>query len=215
MKIEFSSVEFRSIVSVGVAASKGDITPIIESINLSSSGGEITAVATDRYRIARSKFTPRIEQFEEVADFDITVDAQSLTKFWNSVKVQAMKGYEPITFEITYGDAGQQFWTASYGGTVVSQPEVKGSFPPVVRLIDVDMEEYKGLPEVTLDPTFLADLGKLFSASDSVRVDKNVGWTFHFGAGDNSKPKAVYITRKSERDGVLIDYLVQPKMYTR
>ena len=59
MKIHFTAEEFRSIVSVGVASSTDEVTPIICATNISfSEQGEVTAIATDRYRVARVQFTP-------------------------------------------------------------------------------------------------------------------------------------------------------------
>lgn len=127
MKVLFSAVEFRSIASVGVAASKDDVTPIIMSINLSNVGGEIIAVATDRYRIARSKFTPSTVQYEELPEFDITIPAESIIKFWNSIKVQALKGFMPIELEIIAGDV-EQYWTFTYDGVRVSGRKLVATF---------------------------------------------------------------------------------------
>jgi hypothetical protein len=216
MKVLFSPVEFRSIASVGVIASKEDITPIICSVNFKYEGGEFSAVATDRYRIARSKFTLSTVQHDELPDFDITIPASMLTKFWNSIKVEALKGVAPIEFDITYGDV-EQYWSFTYNGVVSSGAEVKGSFPPVEKLIQVDLEQYTGTPKVGLKPSFLADLGKLFAASDYTKVDKDLPWTFYFGNSDSGKPMPVYVTRNPERtDGAsVIEYLVQPNYILR
>jgi hypothetical protein len=214
-KILFSPVEFRSIASVGVAASKDDVTPVIMSINISNENSEITAVATDRYRIARSMFTLTIDQTESLGDFNITIPSDAVTKFWNSIKVQALKGNIPIELEVTAGDV-QQCWTLSYDGITASGAEVRGSFPPVDRLLDIDMNNYTGVPKVGLKPGFLADLSKLFAATDYAKVGKDLAWTFHFGNSENDKPMPVYVTRNPERDSSsVIEYLVQPNLILR
>lgn len=215
MKVLFSAVEFRSIASVGVAASKDDVTPVIMSINLSHKFNEIIAVATDRYRIARSKFTPTTVQYDELPEFDITIPAESVIKFWNSIKVNALKSAMPVELEITAGDV-EQYWTLSYEGVRVSGAEVRGNFPPVGKLIDIDINTYTGVPKVGLKPGFLADLGKLFAASDYAKVGKDLPWTFYFGNSESNKPMPVYVTRNPERDGSsVIEYLVQPNLLLR
>ena len=216
MKFIFTAVEFRSIASVGVVASKEDITPIIGVINLSLVAGEFHAVSTDRYRIARSRFTPTVEQGELPEEFSLNMDAPTVIKWWNSIKVEALKGFSHIYLETVAGDMpGEIYYKLSFNGNVISSPEVRGNFPPVERLMEIDLNEYQGLPQVSLNPSFVADLTKLFAADDYAKPTKNVGWTFHFGSGETSKPKPVYITRKSDRGGAAIDYLLQPVMILR
>lgn len=215
MKVLFSAVEFRSIASVGVAASKDDVTPIICSINISNENSEITAVATDRYRIARSMFTLTIEQSNELGDFNITIPAESVIKFWNSIKVQALKGFAPVELEVIAGDV-EQYWTLSYDGIRVAGAETRGNYPPVDKLLDINLNNYTGIPKVGLKPGFLADLGKLFAASDYAKVGKDLPWTFYFGKSESDKPMPVYVTRNPERDGSsVIEYLVQPNLLLR
>lgn len=212
MKFMFSPVEFRSIASVGVAASTDKVTPIINVISLSFDGKEVRALATDRYRIAQSKFMPSVEQLDEAGEFTVNMYAPTVTKFWNSIKANALKGNEVVMLELIPSDLGETYFRLSHGGNIVTEAETRGNFPPVEKLINVDMQEYKGIDSIALDPRFIGDLSKLFAADDFAKPIANIGWTFHFGKSDSDKPKPVYITRKSDRGGAVIDYLVQPRI---
>lgn len=217
MKILFTPVEFRSIASVAVAASSDDVTPVITSVRISVESGQVTAVATDRYRIARSIFTPTIEQ--EFSSGDILISAKELTKFWNSIKVNALKSQLPITFAILVDNQYPDNKIASleYDGMRIETHGMRGNYPPVEGLMTgYDMAECSGVPAVALKPKFLADLDKLFSAFDSAKPSKDIAWTFRFKGTESGKPGPVYITRNGERsDGGVLDYLVQPNLLLR
>lgn len=217
MKILFTPVEFRSITSVAVAASSDDVTPVITSVRISVESGQVTAVATDRYRIARTIFTPSIEQ--EFSSGDILISAKELTKFWNGIKVNALKSNLPIALTILtdeqYPDS--KMYSLEYDGMRVESHGMRGNYPPVEGLMSgYDVSECSGVPAVALKPKFLSDLDKLFSAFDSVKPSKDIAWTFRFKGTESGRPGPVYITRNGERsDGGVLDYLVQPNLLLR
>lgn len=220
MKILFTPVEFRSIASVAVAASSDDVTPVITSVRISASGGEVTAVATDRYRIARSIFRPTMtDAIDPSLEGEVLVSAKELTKFWNGIKVVALKSHMPIIFSVLIdGDyPNDKIVSLEYDGMRIETRGVRGNYPQVDSLMSgYNLEDCSGVPAVALKPKFLADLDKLFSAVDYAKPSKDIAWTFRFKATDSGKPGPVYITRNGERDSsAVIDYLVQPNLLMR
>lgn len=220
-KIMFTPEEFRAVASVGVAASTEDITPIINAVNISvSETGEVTAVATDRYRIARVIFTPKTDKLAVLTGEDsITINAKELSKFWAGIKVNALKSHMPV---ILFIEEDLQFtngkiYTLEYDGTRVQGRSVAGNFPPVERLMaDYNLEQCEGVPSVALNPNFLGDMVKMYHPRDDKKINmKNVAWQFRFKATDSKKPGPVYITRGSDIAGATLDYLVQPNLLLR
>ena len=220
MKILFTPVEFRSIASVAVAASSDDVTPVITSVRISVESGQVTAVATDRYRIARTIFMPSLtDQLEPPAEGSILISAKELTKFWNGIKVNALKSQLPIIFTILTDEQypDNKMYHLEYDGMRIEGNGMRGNYPPIEGLMSgYDVTECSGVPAVALKPKFLADLDKLFSAFDSAKPSKDIAWTFRFKATESGRPGPVYITRNGERtDGGTLDYLVQPNLLLR
>jgi hypothetical protein len=216
----FTPVEFRSIASIGVAASNDDVTPVITSVRISVSDGEVTTVATDRYRIARSIFRPSMtDAIDPASENNILISAKELTKFWNSIKVAALKSHMPIILNILTDEQypDNKKYVLEYDGSRVESNAMRGNYPPVEGLMTgYDESDLSGVPQVALKPKFLADLDKLFSAFDSARPSKDIAWTFRFKGTDSGKPGPVYITRKGEStDSGTLDYLVQPNLILR
>jgi hypothetical protein len=229
MKIHFTAEEFRSIVSVGVASSTDDVTPIICSTNISfSEQGEVTAIATDRYRVARVQFTPLKLGEPDVSkgEDSVTINTKELAKFWATVKTDVMRGGFWITLETESFAGSPDMYTLSCASTgiTVKGMEVYGNYPNVGKLMEgYSEEEATGVPSVALNPNFLGDLVKMYHPRDSGKVNmKFIAWTFRFKAtaqdqGSN-KRNPVYVTREAERGGATssrLDYLVQPSMLVR
>ena len=218
-KIVFTPEEFRSIASMGVAASTDDITPIINTVQVTVAGGEVTAIATDRYRIARVIFTPKIDNFL-MTDDTININAKELTKFWAGIKVKAARSIMPITMTImteedNYGDS--KSYTLEYDGSTSHSAGVKGNYPPVAKLMTgYDVGDCAGVPAVSLKPSFLGDLAKMYHPHDDSRIKmSDIAWQFRFKQTESSKPGPVYITRGSDILGATLDYLVQPNLLLR
>ncbi len=219
-KIFFTPEEFRAVASVGVAASTDDVTPIINSVNISvTDAGEVTAVATDRYRIARVIFTPRLDEAVIGGEDSITINAKELTKFWNGIKAVAIKSHMAIvlTFQDDEDYTNSKTYSLEYDGSRVENRSVQGNFPPVGKLMtDYDIEQCEGVPSVVLNPNFLGDMVKFYHPRDDKKVNmKNVSWQFRFKQTDSKKPGPVYITRGTDIAGARLDYLVQPNLLLR
>jgi hypothetical protein len=216
--IMFTPEEFRSVVSVGVAASTDDVTPIINAVQISvSETGEVTAVATDRYRIARVIFTPKMDGAVIGGEDSVTINAKELTKFWSGIKAVAMKSsHIPIVLDIT-ADGDHKKYTLEYDGSRVESYAVRGSYPPVEKLMTgYDLDDCAGVPTVALKPSFLGDLAKMYHPRDDNRIKmSDIAWQFRFKVTESSKPGPVYITRGSDIVGATLDYLVQPNLLLR
>lgn len=219
-KIMFKPEEFRSVASVGVAASTDDVTPIINAVNISvTNAGEVTAVATDRYRIARVIFTPKMDEAVIGGEDSITINAKDLTKFWNGIKAVAIKSHMPVILfieeDLQYPSS--KIYTLEYDGTRVQGRSVLGSYPPVEKLMTgYDLDDCAGVPAVALKPSFLGDLVKFYHPRDENRIKmSDIAWQFRFKQTDSNKPGPVYITRGSDIAGATLDYLVQPNLLLR
>ena len=219
-KIMFTPEEFRSVASVGVVASSDDVTPIINAVNISvTDAGEVTAVATDRYRIARVIFTPKMDEAVIGGEDSLTINAKELTKFWNNIKAVAIKSHMPIILDIQEDEdyTDSKTYSIEYDGSRVENRSVRGNFPPVERLMtDYAVEQCDGVPAVSLNPNFLGDMVKMYHPRDDKRINmKQVAWQFRFKQTDSKKPGPVYITRGSDIAGATLDYLVQPNLLLR
>ena len=220
-KIMFKPEEFRAVASVGVAASTDDVTPIISAVNISvSESSEVTAVATDRYRIARVIFTPKMDEAVIGGEDSININAKELSKFWAGIKVAALKSHMPIVLTIITEEgeySNTKKYVLEYDGSRVENFGVNGNYPPVQKLmVDYDLEQCEGVPAVALKPSFLGDLVKFYHPRDESRIKmSDVAWQFRFKATDSKKPGPVYITRGSDIAGATLDYLVQPNLLLR
>ena len=219
-KIMFKPEEFRSIVSVGVAASSDDVTPIINAVSISvSEAGEVTAVATDRYRIARVIFTPKMDEAVIGGEDSLTINAKELSKFWAGIKVTALKSHMPVVLfiEEDLQFTNSKIYTLEYDGTRVQGRSVMGNYPPVEKLMTgYDLDDCAGVPTVALKPSFLGDLAKMYHPRDENRIKmSDIAWQFRFKQTDSKKPGPVYITRGSDISGATLDYLVQPNLLLR
>ena len=220
-KIMFTPEEFRAVASVGVAASSDDVTPIINAVNISvSETGEVTAVATDRYRIARVIFTPKMDEAVIGGEDSLTINAKELTKFWNGIKATALKSHLPVIMTIITEEgeySNTKKYVLEYDGSRVENFGIKGNYPPVEKLMSgYDLDDCAGVPAVALKPSFLGDLAKMYHPRDDNRIKmSDVAWQFRFKQTDSKKPGPVYITRGSDIAGATLDYLVQPNLLLR
>jgi len=217
-KIMFTAEEFRSVVSVGVAASTDDVTPIIEAISISVNDGVVTAMATDRYRIARVKFTPEIADAVTGGDAHVLIGAKELAKFWATIKTEFLKSGTYVTLEIGESESGNSAYELEYlgSGIKISGVERGGNYPPLERLMEgYELGDCDGVPTLGILPQYLGDLAKIFHPRDSAKVNvKTTAWEFRFKRSESGKPGPVYITRGGSGNAS-VDYLVQPNLLTR
>ena len=217
MELHLTAQEFRALVSTGVAASSDLVTPILMSVQVSydSDTNQVTVMATDRYRIARNVFTP-VKEVISPRDTQVLIPAKELQKYWGAIRINALKSNETISLEILEV-ANYSGYTISYAGQTISGEELHGNFPPVDRLMPETGKhlEFPPMQGVSLKPAFLADLGKLFAASDLPRETlKDIPWSFFTQERESGKPGPVYITRKTGENST-VEYLVQPNLILR
>ena len=213
MRIMFTAREFRAIVSTGIAASTADVTPALLQIQLSydAEAQLVTAVSTDRYRVARNRF-PLHYAGDDVESFEIMLPAKEITKFWSSIKVSALRSNSAIMLDIIVAD-GRQLWTLQFDNQRIGGDELKANYPPVDRLFPVNYADAVPAQGVNLNMAYVGDLAKLYAASDSSKTNlKELPWQIFTQAGD--RPLPVYFTRATS-DGALVDYILQPNLLVK
>lgn len=204
--------ELASIASVAVAASKESFPPIIQTVRLEvDESGELSAMATDRYRIARVRFIPRIAPGEA---FAVTLPAKELVAFAKTVG--APRHLEEIRFTLEVTDDGKRLvhLSALVGGQSVRLVEVYGDYPSVARLIPSveDLDKMGETGPLALNLKYVADAGKVSLPGDG-RGSMDV-LRFYFTMTENpAKPGPVLLRR--EWNGATLDYLVQPNLMLR
>lgn len=221
-RITLTPAEFRSIVSIGVAASTNDITAIITGVNISVTAGLLAAVATDRCRVARVEI-PLGERIAE--DFEITISAKELTAYWGSIKATALKGNSGVELTIHAPENPvspnmPMRYELAYSGSTKAGEGIYGSYPPVARLMEgYDLSQCDGTPSLLLRPSFLGDLAKIFHPSDDARENlKEIAWEFRFkpSPAEGKIAPPIYATRYAhDRDLIRLDYMLQPNKEVR
>jgi hypothetical protein len=218
--------QLRAIATLSHAASRDDMTPVITGVHLEVSAGIVTAVATDRYRVAELTFpamttdeTPGLAglTFEPLAG--VIIPAPLLAR---TVKQLPRRSILPTvaTIAVTYDDSadGRRLirFADTYAGFDTSDQAISGNYPPVARLFPADvayLEPYAG--GVGLNAGYLATLDKLALPGD-LRGPKV--YSMHTQAGDTyapNKPKPVLFTRGDVDKGGMLRYLLQPNLILR
>ena len=216
MKMYFTGAQMRAIVSTGVAASADDAIPVLQTISFTFNAetNEITAIATDRYRIARNRFTVSEGDVFDGVSFTVLLPVKPVTAFWNSVKTAALRGNLPVVFSVDLESDTVTGFSIEYAGQTFNGVPVSGNYPNIERLIpsSSDVESFKPASVFGLNPRFIGDLAKLFCADDLPRENlKETPWSFHSQmAAEVMRPGPVYITRPGG-----VDYLLQPVMRLR
>lgn len=213
----FTAKEFRAIVTTGVASSStDDVAPALLQVKVSYDAESqlVTALATDRYRIARNRFTMRFADLSQES-FEILLPAKQIAKFWTSVKSSALRHDGAIIMlDIVSGD-GQTVWSLEHDNQKVGGVELIGNFPPVERLMPDATPEWSPAQGVSLNMTYVGDLAKLYAASDALRANlKGIPWQMFTQETESGRPGPVYFTRPTD-DGAIVDYLLQPNLIVR
>lgn len=209
----FTAREFRAIVSTGVAAATADVTPVLTQIQLSYDAETkmFTALATDRYRVARNRF-PSVYAADSLESFEILLPAKELTKFWTSVKSSALRTNSDLLLDIIDA-AGHQLWSLEFDNQKIGGDEIRGNYPPVERLFPANYADETPAQGLSLNMAYVGDLAKLYAASDDARINlKEIPWQTFTQAGE--RPLPVYFTRTTE-DGALVDYILQPNLIVK
>ena len=155
-------------------------SPILDAIGLSVAGGELIAVATDRYTVAQYSTTH--DDTEELPQ--VAIPAALIVQ-----AVKAAKGAASIT--LTHDDTGDYTSPITFtweGGTIAGQT-VAGNLPAVERLLTGEPTD---LPQGTrINPAYLARLAKLTDPTGRKPADRAIafdlsalGTNLHAAGGD-------------------------------
>jgi hypothetical protein len=203
--ITLSPAHVHSIASAATATAKRDNTVLLEGVQLSVSAGVVTALATDRYRVARITFATE----SAAAELEpVTISGALLAAFAKSLKTaKVMSKADAVTLTI---DGGRVVLAHESGLQLAGEIYI-GNFPPVGRLID----GYKvgDVRDVYLKPAFVADAAKLSLPGDTKPADaKEAAWLVRFSDSGSSKPGPVLMTRRgvATQSSGSIEYMVQP-----
>ena len=212
----FTAREFRAIASTGIASATEDVTPVLQQISVSYDAETkmFTALATDRYRVARNRF-PSVYAADSLESFDVLLPAKTLQKFWTSIKSSALRNNSALIFELVSGD-GNVLWSIEYDGNKIAGVELAhANYPPVERLFPDNYTEKTPVQGVSLNMVYVGDLAKIYAASDDTRADlKSTPWQMFTAETESGRPGPVYFTRPTD-DGALVDYLLQPNLIVR
>lgn len=207
--IALTNDQLGAIASVGSCASTEGVTPIIEAIHVTVQNCILTAVSTDRYRIARLQFPV------ESNDFAATINAKWLASFYASVK--KMKSGRDMANELTIEG------TAVTLSNVLSQMTVSthmvyGQYPEVGRLIPEWSEAPVEYAPLGLRAELLVALTKLTLPGEaSLTPAKRSGiWRMqHTTPAVEGKGMPVLFTQRSKDERSTLEFLIQPNLLVR
>jgi hypothetical protein len=160
--------QLRSLASMASFTSVNDVNPALECVSISIVGGQLTAVATDRYRGIRQTFT-----VEADTDLELAVPGRLLTSALKLFPATSVRGKLTVTMTadddgtIVIGDGTETVY--DMGCDPKSAP-----FAGVSRLVDVASKAEAATKPVVLNIKFLADLGRLWA----VGGQKAEHWSF-------------------------------------
>lgn len=209
--ITLSRQQLHAIASLAHCASTDDITPIITAIKLTGiSGGNITAIATDRYKIAELSFV-----VEEVTqDFEILINAKKLLAASKSIKGKASQFNQFMNITIS-GEVGNRTMKLDNHETSVTIPELVGNYPPVARLLDSAYDDIQNrhapINKISLSPKHIADIAKVMPPEFTRAVElNNSAFIFNLSmVEDFDRVAPTLITRK---DAPSFRALLQPNL---
>ncbi len=124
-----------AISQVAVAASRDDVTPVITGVQLEISEGNLSLVATDRYRVA-------VREIEWTAGDAAPQNATALVPARTLIEIGKTFGHSgSIAVAITNTDDRELIAFQADRKTVTSLL-IKGNFPPVKRLFPETVDNY-------------------------------------------------------------------------
>jgi hypothetical protein len=201
--------QFLSIASTLVAAAPAkEVTPNIISAQITVTGQQLVAIATDRYRVARS--TMILDEAPE-GDFTVTIPRAFLESAAKQIRALKLPAAQPnVVLEV----AGT-YLSVSAPGLTLSAEAASGNYPPVGRLFPEE-DKLVDLGDVSLNAQFVADAGKLThpALSDPKRSPIRLRFS---ASGRPDRPGPVLITRKLDdaKPGEALEYLLQPNLLLR
>ena len=208
MKVTLDRATLTSIHSLGIGASKDDITPVITQIALKREGDQLRAMATDRYMVLTGLYSN--VQFEEWAeDETLLVDPKALKSV---IDIKKADKFDTIPVTITKdADTG---WVSAVINSVTSIDlgKVNATFPPVTKLFPSGDDYPSGAGHLNLRADFLAKLAKVLPPE--AKPERNRTWRFEFRSVDNLKPQPVY-AQYSNGEDYKLEALIQPALDKR
>jgi hypothetical protein len=207
MKVTLDNATLTSIHSLGISASKDDITPVITQIALEREGDTLRAMATDRYMVLSGTYTG--VEFEDWNEGDtILVDPSALKR---AIDIKKANKTSTIPIVITKNEHGALSAVVDMLN-FVDLGSVQGAFPPVTRLFPEG--EPTGAGSLNLRPDFLAKLAKVLPPV--AKPERERTWRFEFRtiADAPHKPQPVY-AQYSDGAKYKLEALIQPAMDRR
>ncbi len=207
--VALTNDQLGAIASVGSCAATEDVTPIIMTVHVTVEGGKLTAVSTDRYRLARLQFPV------DAPDFSATINAKWLAGFYASVK--KIKSGRDMANELTL--EGTSITLSNVlAQTTQSSHVVYGQFPPIGRLIPEWSDEPVEYAPLSLRAELLVALTKLTLPADaSLTPAKRFGvWRMqHTTPAVEGKAMPVLFTQRSKDTLSTLEFLIQPNLLVR
>jgi DNA polymerase III subunit beta len=125
-----------AVAQVAVAASRDDVTPVITGVQLEISEGNLSLIATDRYRVAVRDVDWDSGNSADQATVNALVPARTLQEVGKTFGHSAT-----VSVTIARGDERELIAFSADNKTVTSLL-IKGNFPPVKRLFPESVENY-------------------------------------------------------------------------
>jgi hypothetical protein len=211
--ITLNFVELRSIASLATLAASKD-NPIIESVRVWVEGTEVWACATDRYRAGIVSFVP-VDPVNASEVVSCVINAKDIVRAFNTFKDPLSRGQVvTLSFAADMEDSRPRTrWMFDSFGSRESGYGVEWNYPPVDKLFKRD-GDFTGVPSVSLLPSFVADLCKLFHPGDPVKAKaKDLPWVFNFTEGEGSRREPVYCVREDSTLSGTLEVIIMPRKY--
>lgn len=208
MRAHVGIATLTSIHSLGIGASKDDVTPVITQIALVREGDALRAMATDRYMILSGLYHE--VEFENWEDGEtILVDPKALKR---AIDIKKANKYGILPVIITKNEHGAVSAVIDVL-TMVDLGSVKGTFPSVMKLIHQEGAP-NGAPSLNIRPDFLARLAKVLPPV--AKPERNRTWRFEFRTMEEhpNRPQPVY-AQYSDGEAYQLEALIQPAISRR
>lgn len=207
MKVTLDSATLTSIHSLGIGASKDDVTPVITQIALEREGDALRAMATDRYVVLSGLYSG--VEFEDWDAGDaILVDPSALKRAIDIKKANKNSILPIVITKNEHGAVSAVVDTLS----LVDLGNCKGTFPPVTKLFPEGKPT--GAGSLNIRPDFLAKLAKVLPPV--ARPERDRVWRFEFRTMEDSpnRPQPVY-AQYSDGAEYKLEALIQPALSRR
>jgi hypothetical protein len=206
-RVTVDNATLASIHSLGVGASKDDVTPVITQIALKREGDALRAMTTDRYICLTGLYSNA--EFEDWDDGEeMLIDPKALKSV-----IDIKKANKFDTMPVVIAKDADRGWVSAVLNSVTSIDlgKVSASFPPVMKLFPEG--EPNGSGSLNIRPDFIAKLAKVLPPVS--RPERDRIWSFEFRSIEDqpTKPQPVYA--RYHGDGYTMEALIQPALIKR